>query len=161
MIDRPRSRLLILTALLCVLFGLLVGAGTLAPDSSMNHYPDRHDLGGSYDAYQGDLVEVSGTVVSTDPVVIESRYGAGGVVLLTVEDVDGPVEAGQELRAFGTAQPDRTIEAHETVVVSPWETYYAWVVSFVAGVWVLARFLRGWRFDRSALSFEPVEARDG
>lgn len=161
MIDRPPSRLLGLAALLCVLFGLLVGAGTLTPDPTMNHYPDRHDLGGNYDAYLGERVEVSGTVVAIDPVVIERRYDVDGVLTLTVENVDEPVEPGQELRVFGTAQAGRTVDAHETVVVSRWETYYAWAISFIAGVWVLGRFLRGWRFDRSTLGFEPREARDG
>lgn len=159
MIDRLGSRLLGLAVLLCVLFGLLVGAGTLAPDPAMNRYPDQYDLGGNYGAYEGEHVEVSGTVVAVDPVVIEHPYG-NGVLTLTIENVDEPVETGQELRTFGTAHPGGMIDAERTVVVSRWETYYAWVASFVAGLWVLARFLRGWRFDPSTSSFGPREERD-
>ncbi|WP_336343396.1 hypothetical protein [Halalkalicoccus ordinarius] len=160
MIDRLGSRLLGLAVLLCVLFGLLVGAGTLAPDPSMNRYPDHGALDGNYDAYEGDRVEVSGTVVAVDPVVVEHRDDIDGALTLTIENVDEPVEPGQELRVFGTARPGGTIDAEETVVVSRWETYYAWIVSFVAGLWVLGRFLRDWRFDPSTSSFEPREVRD-
>lgn len=159
MTDRLGSRLLGLAVLLCVLFGLLVVAGTLAPDPSMNRYPDHDDLGEDYDAYEGERVEVSGTVVAVDPVVVEHRYDTDGALTLTIENVDEPVEPGQELRVFGTARPGGTIDAEETVVVSRWETYYAWVVSFVAGLWVLTRFLRDWRFDPSTSSFEPREER--
>ena len=160
MIDRPHSRLLALLVLFCVLFVLLVGAGTLTPDPAMNQYPDHYDLGTDYGSYEGGYAEISGTVIETDPVVIEAEYDVDRALVLTVTNVEEPVEVGQRLRVYGIVQPGGTINAHETVVVSPWETYYAWVVSFVAGLWVLVRFRRGWRFDRSTLSFHPTGAYD-
>lgn len=160
MIDRPRYRLLALAVLFCALFGLLVLSGTMTPDPERNHYPDRYDLGADYDAHLDEHVEVSGTVIATDPVTLEIRYDTDRTLVFTVTGVEESLEDGQELRVFGTAGPDRTIEAHRTVVVSPWETYYAWLVSFVAGVWVLGRFVHGWRFDRSTLAFEPREGSD-
>ncbi len=160
-LDRPRHRLLALAVLLGLLSGSLVAAGTLAPDPTANHYPDEQDLGREYAAYQGEKVELDGTVVETDPVVIEADYAPDRTVALTIRSVDEPVAVGQRLGVFGIARPDHTIEARETVVVSRWETYYAWVVSLLAGLWVLARFVHGWRFDRSTVSFEPRGTRDG
>lgn len=160
MIESPRHRFLALCVLLCALAGLLVFAGTMVPDPSNNRYPDGSEVAAEFAAYHGESVEVSGTVVGTDPVAIEIDDAVGRPLVVTVSGVEGSVEVGQELRVFGTARPDRTVVAHETVVVSPWETHYAWAVSFVAGVWVLARFLRGWRFERSRLWFAPREDRD-
>lgn len=160
MVDERSTRLLALATLGSVLLALLVAAGTLAPAPELHAYPAAEDLDGAYPAHQGERVTVAGTVVHTDPIVIEADYGADRPLVLSILHVEEPVEVGQELRVFGTARPDRTIAAHETVVVSPWETYYAWAASFVAGVWVLARFLRGWRLDRSTLSFAPREGRD-
>lgn len=157
--ERP-TRLLALAVLCGVLLVLLVAAGTLTPAPGIHAYPAAEDLDRDYAAHQGERVTVTGAVVQTDPIVIEADYGADRPFVLSVLNVEEPVEVGQELRVFGTAHPDRTITAHETVVVSPWETYYAWVASFVAGVWVLARFLRGWRLDRSTLGFTVREGRD-
>lgn len=152
MVTERSSRLLALALLGGVLVVLLMAAGTLTPASELHHHPDADDLSQDYAAYQGERVEVSGTIVRTDPVVIEVD-DADRRPTLTVTNVTEPVAVGQELRVFGTARPNETIAAHETVIVSPWETYYMWTVSFVAGVWVLVRFLRGWRFDRSTLNF--------
>lgn len=160
MVTERSSRLLALALLGSVLVVLLMAAGTLTPASELHHYPDTDDLSQDYAAHQGERVDVSGTVVQTDPVVIEADDDADRRPTFTVTNVKEPVTVGQELRVFGTAQSDRTIAAHETVAVSPWETYYMWTVSFVAGVWVLTRFLRGWRLDRSTLSFAPREERD-
>lgn len=160
MVAERSTRWLALVGLVGVLTVLLFAAGTLAPAPELHAYPDADDLGEDYAAHQGDPVEVEGTVVRTDPVVIEADYGADRRLVLTVLGVEESVEIGQELRVFGTSRPDHTITAHETVAVSPWETYYAWAASFVAGVWVLGRFLRGWRFDRATSSFTPREGRD-
>ncbi len=154
---RARHRVVALAVLGGCLVALLVAAGTLAPAPQLHDYPDGEALGHDYATFQGDSVEVGGTVVGTDPVVIEVDYAADGQFSLTVLHVEEPVAVGQELRVFGTAGPDRTITARETVVVSSWETYYAWGASFIAGVWVLGRFLRGWRLDRSTLGFTPRE----
>ncbi|MDL5363295.1 hypothetical protein [Halalkalicoccus sp. NIPERK01] len=158
MIAEPRF--LALCVLACALAGLVVGAGTMAPDLSNGHYPDGVEVAADFPAYHGESVEVSGTVVGTDPVAIEVDDGTDRPPVLTVRTVDGSVAVGQELRVFGTARPGGVVVANETVLVSPWETYYAWAVSFVAGVWVLARFLRGWRFERSTLQFVPREGTD-
>ena len=160
MVTERASRLLALALLGGVLVTLLMAAGTPTLGSGLHHYPDADDLSQDYAAHQGERVEVTGTVVRTDPVVIEADANADRRPTLTVTNVTEPVAVGQELRVFGTAHPDRTIAAHETVIVSPWEIYYMWTVSFVAGVWVLTRFLRGWRFNRSTLSFAPREERD-
>lgn len=160
MVTERSSRLLALVLLGSVLVVLLVAAGTLTPSSELHHYPDTNDLSRDYAAHHGERVEVTGTVVRTDPVVIEADDDADRRPTITITRIEEPVAVGQELRVFGTAQPGGTIAAHQAVAVSPWETYYMWAASFVAGVWVLARFLRGWRFDRATLSFTPREDRD-
>lgn len=124
MIADPR-RLLALCVLVCALAGLVVGAGTMAPNPSNGHYPNGIELAADFPAYHGESVEVSGTVVGTDPVAIEVDDGTDRPLVLTVTDVDESVAVSQEFRVFGTARPGGAVVAHETVVVSPWETYYA------------------------------------
>ncbi|RQG89231.1 hypothetical protein EA462_12770 [Natrarchaeobius halalkaliphilus] len=37
----------------------------------------------------------------------------------------------------------------------PWERYYMYGISGVAGIWVASRFVLGWRFDRERVAFVP------
>lgn len=160
MIERPPGRIGALLVVGCLLVGSLVGAGATTPDPALNDYPDADEFGPDYGDYVGDVVEFGGTVVATDPVVLEVDHGIDGTLLLVVTNVEQPVDPGDRLRVFGTVQPGYAVEAHGTVAVAPWEQYYAWGISFVAGLWVLARFLRGWSFDRESLWFAPREGAD-
>ncbi|WP_331233953.1 hypothetical protein [Natronorarus salvus] len=154
MLQSPRSRALALVCVFALLVGLFVLSGTADPDPENHAYPDGDDLAADYDAYVGDRADVSGPVVSTDPVTIETGP-PGETITLEVEGVEEPVEEGQRLRAFGVVEPGGAFDAEETLVRDPWEITYMYVVSLLAGLWVLSRLLRGWRIDRAVLGLEP------
>jgi hypothetical protein len=156
MLRTPSSRLLAILVLFALLFGLFVLSGASEPDPDQHAYPDGDHLALEYDTYVGEHADVSGGVVSTDPVVIETGPPGEGIAL-TVEGVDEPVEEGQALRAFGEVQEGQVLAAEETLVREPWELAYMYVVSFLAGLWVLVRLLRGWRIEWSDLGLEPRE----
>lgn len=160
----PRSRLgrtVSVLALLCVLFVLLVGFGTLDPDPRLGAYPTEDDFAADYDGYVGRPVQAAGTVVRTDPVVIAADYryyAAGdvhaGTIDLTLTGVRTDVGRGEALRVFGVLRPDRTIDAGTVLTVPAVNFAYMYVVSALAGLWVFGRLVRDWRIDprRGALT---------
>jgi len=154
--SRPRHRLLALIVLIAVLVGLLVLAGTVDPDPRENRYPGGSDLVTNYETHVGHQASVSGTVVSTDPVIIEISKGVE-TAHLNVENYDRPVTEGKTLGVFGTVQPEATITAQRGYTREPWEEYYMYLVSFLAGLWVLARIVTGWRLDTDTWTITPKE----
>jgi hypothetical protein len=52
---------------------------------------------------------------------------------------------------FGVVSPDRTIGAENAFVVPAVGPLYARGISFLAGLWVLFRVVRRFRFDRTEL----------
>lgn len=144
MLETRRGRLGALLVVGCLLGVVLVGAGTIPSI----------DLTTDYEHHVGEQVEIDGTVVDTDPVRIDHE----GVVL-TIAGVESvthePIERGDHLVVYGTVETDHTIAAHDIVVQSPWEFQYLYAVSLVGALWVLGRFLRGWRLDVGRLAFEP------
>lgn len=130
--------------LLCVLLGLCVWFGTLGPAPSLGAYPDSRDVGAAPTEHVGSQVEISGTVVDTDPVVITLDYEPTSPrVVVTGLQID--VDRGDGLRAIGTLTDERTVRATNAFVVPRWGTTYTIVISFVAGLWVLTRIVTGWR----------------
>ncbi|WP_318568753.1 hypothetical protein [Salinigranum marinum] len=132
--------------LLGVLFGLCVWFGSLAPDPTVGAYPDASDIGPSPAEYVGTDVEIGGRVVATDPVVIELSYGTASR-RVTVTDVSHPVAEGDTLRVFGTVRESGAVRATNSFAVSPAGALYTYSISFLAGLWVLARLATQWRFD--------------
>lgn len=155
--NAPLTRALAVLALLAVLGALFVGYGVAPADPDRHDYPDEEALIDDYGAHVGDRVELSGPVVATDPVMIDPGTPAGEPFELRIENVDEPVSEGENLRVFGIVEPDRTIEAEETLVREPWEFAYMYGVSLLAGGWLLARFVRGWRVDTDEWAFVPRE----
>lgn len=143
-----------------MLSGLLIWAGTLTYDPSLNAFPDEADFGPIPDAYIGQQVSIDGTVTSTDPVVIRVAYDPAGSTEITLEGIDHPVQEGQHISAFGTLADPTTLTVDRALVRSPWEKWYMYAVSFLAGLWVLARSLVHWRFDRDQVAFLPRGERD-
>lgn len=149
-----RSRLAAIAVLLLALFGLFVWGGTVAPDPSMNAYPDEDEVGPAAGQYVGERVTLGGTVVETAPVVVRVPY-ADGSMNVTLQSVEQPVDRGDSVTAFGTLRDERTLAAERVVVRAPWEMRYMYVVSFLGGLLVLARIARQWRFDREELAMVP------
>jgi len=171
MLQSPRARLLAVVVLLAALFGLVVWHGTLDPAPDAGAYPGSAELAADYDERLGDSVALEGEIVGIDPVVIESEYGVGESIRLTVVGLDPDVEIGEGalLRVFGVVDPGRTIRAENAFVVPATGPLYASGISFLAGLWVLGRIVRRFRFDRSEpglvrrdrpLAVRPLIGRD-
>jgi hypothetical protein len=138
---------LVVLVLLGTLFGLCVWFGTLAPAPERGNYPDRHAVGPAPASYVGSTVVLSGHVVETDPVTMAVPYGVGQHRRFTVTDYRGAVTPGVELRVFGTLTDADTIRADSAFTVSASGNRYMFAVSFLAGLWVLARLCLHWRLD--------------
>ena len=163
MIGTRASRL----AALCALFGLLVLlAVAFGVSTSQGLHPEQaptvDHIAADGSAYVGEPVQVSGTVVRTDPVVIAAEYEhwtgdryRTGVLELTVTGLETTVSPGQHLQVYGVLAEARTVEASNGVVVPAGNIVFMYGVSALAGVWVLARLVRGWTVDRETLAIEP------
>lgn len=155
-VKSPRLRLVAIIVLVGVLTGLLVWYGSLPPDPAAGEYPGSDELTRDYAQYHGDRVVVSGPVLSTDPVVIDAVKGPV-TYRLTITGVDTPVSRGEHLSVYGVVLEDRTIQAITAYAVPQSGLWYAYVTSFVAGLWVLGRLLSHWRLDRDPLGLTPRE----
>ena len=163
MIETRASRLVAL----CVLLGLLLGIAVwFGVSTSQGPWPGEaptvDHLAASDEAYVDRHVHVSGTVVRTDPVVVVARYERWtgsryrtGVLGFPVTGLTTPVAPGRALQVYGTLAPDGTIRATNGVVVPSRNIVFMYGVSALAGLWVLARLVRGWTVDRSTLAAEP------
>lgn len=151
-----RRRVLGIVVLVCLLGSLLVWSGTVSPNPGQNRYPGTEALLEHDDAYVGEQVQISGTVIGTDPVVIELTHG-DATRELTVRNVDRSVSPGDKLSVFGTVQAGDAIVATAVSTRESWETQYMYLVSFIGGLWVLLRLLNGWRFEADHWTLKPRE----
>lgn len=159
MLDSRQGRVGIVVVLLALLVGLMIGFGAVSPNPTLGNYPAEGNLAVEYDSYLGDPVQVTGTVVQIDPVIIQDDYSVWtgshyqtGTVQLTITDLSYSVTTGQTLQVYGTARPDQTIRAANSVVVPATNYLYMYGVSALAGLWVLIRLIRGWTIDPTTLS---------
>ena len=154
---RPWARALAIAVVLAVLVGLFVAAGTQTPNPGLNDYPGEDEVGPDPGTYVGQQVSLDGRVLGTDPIRIEVEYGTGETFAVTVTGVDRTVSAGDHLNAFGTLEAEGRLSADRVVVREPWELWYMYAMSFVGGLWVVARTVRRWRVDADRLAVVPRE----
>ena len=140
-----RRRAIAIVGLVALLFGLAVWYGSLAPAPALGAYPDQDHLATDYTRYLGDYVSVDGRVVDTIPVTILASTETGTPLRLTVTELSIAVTEGETLRVYGVVEAHRTIRATRAVTTSPSGQWYAVSISFLAGVWALARLIRYWR----------------
>jgi hypothetical protein len=100
--------------------------------------------------YLGDAVVTQGSVQQTSPLVIKGET-THGTAEVTVIDSDLRPESGDKVRVFGTIPGPDTIQTVNGFVVPQSGLWYTWVVSFLAGLWVLGRLIRHWTVDVSRL----------
>lgn len=143
------TRTITVLALLAGLLVLGVWFASLQPAPALGDYPDEADLAADYDAYLDEPVAVGGRVVATDPVTIDAF---GGHATYTVTGLATEPDPDDNLYVFAVARPDATLEATTAYAVPPAGRTYTYVVSALAGLWVLARILRHWRIARWSLS---------
>lgn len=146
-------------ALLLALAVALVAHGSVDPDPAANTFPGSHEVVADPGAHVGERVAVSGTVVGTDPVVVRLEDGVG-VHRVTVTGLpSADLEAGDHLSVFGTLTGPGTVVAERSVAREPWELDYMYAVSFLGGLLVLWRLIRGWQLDRERVALVPRAAQ--
>jgi hypothetical protein len=150
-----KPRFTVFCFLLVVLGVLLIGTGTITPDPAMNNYPDEDDIGGDYNAYYGSQVILWGTVVETDPVIVEVDPDTTPASRVTFEGVDSSVSRGDEISSFGTLNDGPTLDVERSITRETWERYYMYLISFIGGLWVFGRLLQYWRIDTDDFAFMP------
>jgi hypothetical protein len=155
--SNPWRRAAAVGLLLVALCGMLVYGGTITPDAGERHYPGNDEVAPEPGAYDGQRVALAGEVVGTDPLRVEVVSDTGASFTLTVQGATAEATEGDSISVFGTLRDGAIIDAERVIVREPWEVTYMYGVSFAAGLWVLARTLRRWRFDAERLAFVPRE----
>jgi hypothetical protein len=142
---------------------LLAGQAILLPihaaqpvNPAAGRFADGEDLRRAPGELVGERVAFDGTVRDTAPLVV--AVGAGRDPLTVVVTGSGLSPAvGDRVHVFGTLTDPGTVESIDAFAVPREGLWYAWGVSFLAGLWVLARLIRGWRFDPDDLSVRRRE----
>lgn len=154
-------RLVLLVVPLLLVGQLLLGVGFSAtyPDPSHPHYyPGSADLRQDYEAFVGDRVALTGTVVSVEPATVR----AGGLQLtLSPDGETATLEPGDRVELLGVAEAGRTVRPISVVRYPPDRLLRTYAISFVAGLLVLFRLLRHWRPDGRSLTLRPRRYADG
>ena len=150
-----RRRAILILGFIALLFGLAVWYGSLGPAPALGAYPDEDELATDYNRYLGEQVTVGGRVVDTDPITIRTDPDTGPPLQLTVTDLSISVREGEQLRVYGVVEADHTIHAIDAIAVPPSGHWYAYTVSFLAGLWVLVRLFRYWRLDLRTWTLTP------
>lgn len=154
MLTSKVSRGVAILLLLGALFGLMVWYGSIRPAPQGGSFPGAEMLVKDYAAHVGERVTVIGMVIRADPLVIRIESD-GQMLRLRVTEVSTSATIGQEIRIFGIAKEQRTIRAIHAFTVPGRGLGYAYSVSFLAGLWILLRIGRQWRFDRATGGFKP------
>jgi len=126
MIETRSTRLLALLVLAGILCGLLLWAGTLGPNPDRNAFADEDAFAVDYDAYVGERIEFGGTVLATDPVVVEATADSGRSLELTLRSLKetDSISPGDEITFYGVLEIDNTVTVIDTTVRQPWESAY-------------------------------------
>jgi hypothetical protein len=152
-------RIVIVLLLLFTLSALLVVGGIDRPPApELGVYPGADDIAQQPEEYQNQQVSFVGQIVSTDPVTVRAEYETDtGIESIRVEltDIETPVDRDDRLQVFGVLTTPRIVRTTNVVVAPQTGLWYAWITSFVAGLWVLARILRHWTLDIEIGAFLP------
>lgn len=151
----PRRRVLAILACLVVLGGLFVWAGTIDPDAGDNNYPTAGDIHDDPAAFVGQQVQLDGTVTATDPLTIVAEPIPGDTREYEISGLAIDVAVGDQVSAFGTLESESHLAATSAHSRESWEVYYMYVISFLAGLWVLGRIVNRWRIDTEAFALVP------
>jgi hypothetical protein len=153
-------RLVLLAILLTVLLILCVGYATLTANPNHGRYPGVEEIVHDDRLYRGQHVVVDGMVTATEPTVIEAAYETvvdgrvrANTVRFTVTNTPSDVTAGDRLQVYGELTGDRTVRATTVTTVPGRNLPIMYLVSFLVGLWVLARLVRHWRLNPTYLSF--------
>lgn len=156
MIDSTRGRVLAVLCLLAVQVSLFPLYAQQPIDPAAHVYPEEPDVADDPTGYVGERVSLTGFVRETDPLVVRVETTDGAMSVRVVDHSLTP-EPGDKVRVFGTLTATDELSATDGFVVPPRGRWYAWGISFVAGLWVLFRLVTHWRVDPATLGFRPRE----
>lgn len=152
------KRVIVILLLLSLLFGSAVKFAAISPDPNKGRYPGVEAIGERPDGIIGNQVTVWGSVSNTNPVV--TKFGSNDPTIkpynltLIGEAVAGS-EEGTIVAVHGTLESSQTVRVTRAIRIKSWERKYSLYISLFAGIWVLVRFLLGWRLKVSTLEFLP------
>jgi hypothetical protein len=150
------NRIGLVVFLLGVLVGLFIWVGTLEPDPTDNNYPDESDIHNNPELYLGEQVSVSGTIVNTEPLTTSHQIYPNNTITFTIENADIDADIGDRLSVYGTLHERNKIQATGTVHAEQGKMQDMYIVSFLAGLWVLGRLLNWWTVDTQACEVAPL-----
>lgn len=163
MINTAHGRLLFIILLLighAMLFPLFAQQ-PVTPDVGV--YADSDEFIKNPNQYISEPVVTEGFVQQTSPIIIraETSHGAYNI---TLTDTNLSPSTGDKLRTFGTLTAPKTVKSIYSFVVPQRGLWYTWGISFLAGIWVLARLIQHWTVNLSRLSFSrrdtPLTTRE-
>ncbi len=149
---------------------LLTGLAVLCPlyaqqpvNPELGVYPDDDEFGETPEQYIGDTVVTGGIVQQVSPLVIEIETTQGPQELMIVDTALRP-EVGDKVRVFGILTATGTVRSLNGFAVPRTGRWYAWGISFLAGLWVLTRLIRHWTVDWTRIRFQrrdtPISLSD-
>lgn len=154
MLTSRRARTVGVLCLVLVLGGLCLVYGGQTTVQAEATLPQADDLGYDAERYVGTAVEVSGIVIDTDPVVIGAEYNYyaagerhGGFFTLTLRGLSVDLAERQIVEVYGVLESPEALTVQTLVVIPAGHSLYMYLVSFLAGLWVLGRLLAHWRLD--------------
>ena len=144
-----------------LLIGLLGGMavlGGLGWPIPAEDGPTPEEIADDIDAYSGESVAFTGTVVATDMDILEVEH-SGGTFLLKLVGIDHDLTIGDRVTVSGTLGPEGTLDATTGAydVRHPWEFTYMYVVSIVGVVVAGLVVANYWRLDARRFEFSPRE----
>lgn len=156
------TRAIAVLALSGTLFIACVGFGTLQPAPADGRYPHTGDIVQHPDRYDGESVVVNGEVVTTQPLGVEASYSIvrdgqleRGTVPFTITNTQASASVGDTVQVYGVFHQVHSIHVNQIVVTPSRDIGYMYVISALAGVCVLGRLLRQWRFDPEHFAVAP------
>ena len=98
----------------------------LEPDPARNGFPDEDNFAVDYNSYIGDRIKIGGTVLATNPVVVELSPDGQAPIELTLTSFDGPdsLREGDDITVYGTLQTDNRVDVIKMTARHPWESQY-------------------------------------
>lgn len=148
-------RIFLIVVLLVAQFGLLVFFESSSSRFEAGVYPPIDSMKNNYQEYYGKNVNVAGSVIHTDPIIISYGYSPENSVELRIAGVDERVHLGDSVRVYGRVESDYTIDGKRLIKVSRTGQFYMYSISLLAGFWVLGRVIRDWKFDIKSVGFKP------
>ena len=144
-------RILILVILLGALLGFCVVSG-----SYLNQCPNPNCIAADYDGYVGESVRLPGTIVDTDPPVLEVSTREGRFTV-ELRQTDRSFKKGSRVRVTGRLTTDRAMVVTDSIEHRSERLIYMYAISLGGLIVLSGVLLQTWTIDREQLVFTPRE----